>query len=94
MRVLKTRVFSLGELSRGVFMERSFFLVDLGRICKIRQATFWKKEVKVLVTQSCPILCNPMNCSPPGSPVHGDFQARILEWVPIPFSRGSSRPRD
>ena len=66
MRVLKTKVFSLGGLSREVFMERRF-LVDLGRICKIRQATFWKKEVKVLVTQSCPTLCNPMDCSPPGS---------------------------
>ena len=39
-------------------------------------------------------LCNPMGCSPPGSSVHGIFQARILEWVAIPFSRGSSPPRD
>ena len=39
-------------------------------------------------------LCNPMDCSPPGSSVHGIFQARILEWVVIPFSRGSSWPRD
>ena len=49
---------------------------------------------EVLVTQSCPTLCNSMNCSPPGSSVHGIFQARILEWVAISFSRGSSRPRD
>ena len=35
-----------------------------------------------------------MDCSPPGSSVHGILQARILEWVAIPFSRGSSRPRD
>ena len=41
-----------------------------------------------LVTQSCLTLCDPRNCSPPGSSVHGIFQARILEWVPIPFSRG------
>ena len=47
-----------------------------------------------LVAQSCPILCNPTDCSPPGSSVHGILQARILEWVTIPFSRGSSRPRD
>ena len=40
-----------------------------------------------LVTQSCPTLCDPMDCSPPGSSVHGILQARILEWVPIPFSR-------
>ena len=47
-----------------------------------------------LVTKSCPTLCNPMNYSPPGSLVHGIFQARILEWVAISFSRGSSQPRD
>ena len=39
-------------------------------------------------------LCDPMDCSPPGSSVHGILQARILEWVAISFSRGSSRPRD
>ena len=48
----------------------------------------------VLVTQLCPTLCDPMDYSPPGSSVHGMFQARILEWVAIPFSKGSSRPRD
>ena len=46
------------------------------------------------VTQSCPILCDPMDSSLPGSSVHGIFQARILEWVAISFSRGSSQPRD
>ena len=40
------------------------------------------------------ILCDPMDCSPPGSSVHGISQARILEWVAIPFYRGSSQPRD
>ena len=45
----------------------------------------------VLVTQSCPTLCHPMECSPPGSSVLGIFQARIQEWVAIPFSRGSSQ---
>ena len=43
---------------------------------------------KVLVTPLCPTLCDPMDCSPPGSSVHGVLQARILEWVAIPFSRG------
>ena len=42
------------------------------------------------VAQSCPTLGDPMDCSPPGSSVHGIFQARILEWVAISFSRGSS----
>ena len=46
------------------------------------------------VAQSGPILCNPMDCSPPGFSVHGIFQARILEWIAISFSRGSSWPRD
>ena len=41
-----------------------------------------------------PILCDLMNCSPPGPSVHGIFQARILEWVAISYSRGSSQPRD
>ena len=50
-------------------------------------------EVKVLVAQSCSALCDPMDCSPPGSSVLGIFQARILEWVAIPLSRGSSWPR-
>ena len=44
--------------------------------------------------QSCPALCNPMDCSPPSSSVHGILQARILEWVLMPSSRGSSYPRD
>ena len=46
------------------------------------------------VAQLCQILCDPMNCSPPGSSVHGILQARILEWIAISFSRGSSRPKD
>ena len=50
--------------------------------------------VCVLVTQLCLTLCHPMDCSPPGSPVHGILQARILDCVAIPFSRGSSCPGD
>ena len=45
-----------------------------------------------LVIKSCPALCNPMDCSPPGSSVHGILQARMLEWVAISFSReGNTR---
>ena len=53
------------------------------------------EEEKTLITQSCLILCNPMDCSPPGSFVHGIFQARILEWVafPSPGDRRSSQLR-
>ena len=50
--------------------------------------------VKVKVSQSSPTLCDPMNCSPSGSSVHWILQARILEWVAISFSRGSSRSGD
>ena len=46
------------------------------------------------VTPSCPTLCDPVDYSPPGSSVHGISQARILEWVTISLSRGSSQPRD
>ena len=45
----------------------------------------------VLVTQSCPTLCNPTDYSPPGFSVHGILQARILEWIAISFSRGTSQ---
>ena len=47
-----------------------------------------------LVTKLCPTLCDSMDNSPQVSSVRGIFQARILEWVAIPFSRGSSQPRD
>ena len=53
-----------------------------------------KMKVKVLVTQFCPTLYDTMDCSLPGSSVHGILQARILEWVAMPSSRGSSQPRN
>ena len=51
-------------------------------------------QKKVLVTQSCPTLCDSMDGSPPGSSVHEISQVRILEWVVISFSRGPSQTRD
>ena len=56
--------------------------------------SYFIMKVKVLVAQLCPTLCDLMDCSLPGSCVHGILQARILEWVAIFFSRGSSWPRD
>ena len=53
-----------------------------------------ESEIKVLVAPSCATLCNPMDCSPPRSSVLGILQARILGWVAMPSSRGSSQPRD
>ena len=52
-----------------------------------------EKHCCSLVSKSCPTLCDPTNYSPPGSSVHGIRQARALEWVAFPFSRGSSWPR-
>ena len=57
----------------------------------VLNAEKWKESE---VTQSCPTLCDPMDCSLPGLSVHGIFQGRVLEWVVISFSRGSSSPRD
>ena len=57
----------------------------------VKRQLFWNSES---VTQLCPTLSDPMDCSPPGSSVHGTSQARILEWVAIPFSRGSPQIRD
>ena len=54
----------------------------------------WDSVPVCWVAQLCPALCKPLDCSLPGLPVHGIFQARILECVVISFSRGISRPRD
>ena len=53
-----------------------------------------KEQILAAAAQSCPTLCDPIDSSPPGFSAHGIFQARILEWVAISSSRGSSRPRD
>ena len=50
--------------------------------------------MKVKMAQLCLILCDPMDCNPPGSSACGILQARIVEWVAVPFSRGSSQLRD
>ena len=62
----------------NVLLERSSFLCS----------------VPAHLLRSCPTLYNPMDCNPQGSPVHGILQARILEWVAMPSSRGSSWPRN
>ena len=53
------------------------------------ELNWYRWKVKVLVTQSCPAVCDPMDCSPSVSSIHGILQARRLEWVAIPFSRVS-----
>ena len=84
--------------SRGFSWSRDWTWVSrvscIGRQILYHWAT-WEAPIRqVLVTELCPTLCNPMDCSPPGSSVHGILQARILEWVAISFSRGSSQPRN
>ena len=54
----------------------------------------WSACTRAKLLQLCPTLCDPMDHSPPGSSVQGILQARILEWVAMPFSRGSSQPRE
>ena len=53
-----------------------------------------RRDMHAELLQPCPTLGNPLDCSPPGSSVHGILQARTLEWVAMPSSRRSSRPRD
>ena len=71
-------------------------LKDKGKFMKkcLERQDIVLQDKTVLVSHSCPILCNHMDCSPLGSSVHVILQARIQEWVAIPFSRGSFQPRD
>ena len=71
--------------SRTDVLQKRFCFVLAGSIVKM---------YFVIVAWSCLSLCNPMDCSSPGSSVHGILQARILEWVAMPSSRESSWPRD
>ena len=61
-------------------------------VAQIVKSLLPKKESEV--AQLCPTLCDPMDCSLPGSSVYGILQAKVLEWVAISFSRGSSQPWD
>ena len=74
-----------------------FFLIGFILLEQFRftaKCFFVYKLVLSEVAQSCLTLCDPMDCSLPGSSVHGIFQAIVLEWTAISFSRGSSQPRD
>ena len=69
--------------------------VDLAFPIPLAEGTIFSPlymNVQVLVTQSCLTLCDPVDCSPPGSSVHRILQARVLEWVAIPFSRDLPNP--
>ena len=83
-------------LSFTVMQDHLYFNSDFSRHyrshVKARQKA--PSESEVLIAQLCPPLRDPVDCSPSGSSVHGILQARILEWVAIPFCRGSSWSRD
>ena len=74
------------------FLKKFFFFTLLATPRSALYHSSLTLKVKVLVTHSCPTLCNPMDCSPPGSSVHGVFQARIREWVAIPPPGHLSEP--
>ena len=81
-----------GSSGHGIFQARILEWVAISS-CRVTVLSYviyvwWS------VAQSCLTLCSPMDSSPPGSSVHGVFQARILEWVAISSIRGSFRPRD
>ena len=96
----KSRVFSI-----LIITKYNFFLNFKLRKVHMRTSWIWgiwedhrmpvqKICSMLLLVESCPTLCDPTDCSPPGSSVHGISQARVIEWVAISFSRGSSQPRD
>ena len=85
-KILKTREFCVISAVRRMRTSLIYLSTVLGkgRCCS--------PKMKVKVTQSCLTLCNPMDCSPPGSSIHGILQTIKLEWVTMPSSRGSSDP--
>ena len=98
-------MFSISAFYQCTFYSWVFWLIPFNNcktfffffVCMLFFQMFWHiiiQKVKLLVSQLCLTLCNPMDCSLSDSSVHGILQAIILEWVAIPFSRGSSPPRD
>ena len=64
------------------------------KVTDLEMGRLKKQNVKAIIPQLCPTLWDPVDCSPPGSSIYGILQVGILEWVAIPFSKGSSQPRD
>ena len=99
-KISKNSVTSRKKVHGGRQDEKFIFLIWGKQILYISKALrsnnpIYLSQFSVLVTQSCPVLCDPMDYSPPpGSSVQGILQARILEWVALLFSRQSSQLRD
>ena len=77
-----------------VFIWRIISVQCFVGFCHTSVRTSHTSCVHAMLIQSCLTLCDPMGGSPPGSSVHGTLQARMLEWIAMPSSRGSSQPRD
>ena len=100
--ILQARILEWADISsfRGSSWPRDWtwasYVSCMGRpiLCHWTSWEIGPTAMKVLFTQSCPTLCDPMDCSPPDSSVYGILQAGILKWITIPFSKGSSLPRD
>ena len=94
---LKSRILFFGlfrlNLYVPIMIRKVFNTKSNSRGCT-KSTSLAHLTVLCLVTQLCPTLCDPMNCTPPGCSVHGILQARILKWAAMPSSRGSSQPRD
>ena len=93
LRCFWTTLWILSSIHPSIHPLKTYYVIS---IVKKTSSYFPKSYMKdkVKVTQSCLTLCDPVDCSPPGSSVHGILQARILEWVAYHFSRGSSQHRD
>ena len=81
-------------ITNDKLLQRENKLNMLQRLLPSSHTHLCKKYVCAKSLQSCPTLCDPMDCSPPDSSVQGIIQAGILEWVAMSSSRGSSQPRD
>ena len=84
----------LPSLRRMLLTGISILSALFPKVTPIPRSFIARSSAKSEVAPSWTILCDPIDCSLPGSSVHGIFQARVLEWIAISFFRGSSRPRD
>ena len=75
-------------------LESPLLKTVVGKIRHLSENSMYNVKLKSEIAQSCPTLCDSMDCRLPGFSVHGIFRAKVLEWVAISFSRGSSWPRD
>ena len=88
---------SWGPLSYGQLVRSAGTKLDLWLVPEVESGLVGLNSLPVesdAISQSCPTLCNPLDCNSPGSSVHGISQARILDWVAISFSRRSSWARN